>query len=617
MDLALMIKVTIALTVGLCATAAARRARASVRHVILAATFASVLAIPAVPSLLPDVEVAVPSARAAITAVVPEVSVRATATHTSERARTALSPASRIPVATWLTLIWAAGAITLTALLALALLKLRNLRRTAIPWEQGQAALDLTARDSGVKTPVEVLRQDQIGAPVTWGVRRPVVLLPIDAPQWSELELRQAFLHELEHVHRRDWIIQVMARAVCAIYWFHPLMWIAWRQLCLECERACDDAVLGRSDGTEYAQQLVSLAQRVSEASAIPMLSMAGRSDLSIRVRALLDTTVGRGRAGRRTLLGASLLAVAIVLALSPLRAAQPTVASGTGAGAAKSMAAATLFDSATEAVERKAESLQDTVVDTLRGRQGRRFSRDRVEGLIEAAGQGDARQVESLLSAGMDVNTVLDGDGTPLIAAAASGQLEMVRLLIARGADVNLAVHGDGNPLIVAAHSGNRPVVRYLLDHGANVDAMVDGDGSPLIAAAARGDLEMVTELVTRGADVNLAVSGDGNPLIAASAAGADAVVRYLADRGADIEAMVPGDENPLITAAGQGRLDTVRLLIERGANVNAGIWVDTTFEVNNTYKTVREYRSPLSMATKHGHRAIVDFLRANGAVN
>jgi ankyrin repeat protein/beta-lactamase regulating signal transducer with metallopeptidase domain len=614
MDLVLIIKVTIALTVGLSITAAARRARASVRHLILATTFAAVLAIPVVPSLLPDVEVAVPSAHAAITAVVPDVSLRETATRIANRVTTTPA-ASGMPVATWLKLIWAVGAMTLTGLLASALLKLRRLRRTALPWEQGQAALDRIARDSGIDIPVEVLRQDQIGAPVTWGVRRPVVLLPADAPRWDERDLRQAFLHELEHVHRRDWIVQVAARAICALYWFHPLVWIAWRQLCLDCERACDDAVLRRADGTEYAQQLVLLAQRVSGASAIPMLSMAGRSDLSIRVRALLDTTIGRGRAGRRALLGASVLAAAIVLALSPLRAAQPTTSVEPGADVAKVMAAAAFLDSATDAIEMKAESLQDTIVDTLRGRQGRRFSRDRAEGLIEAAGQGDVREVESLLNAGMDVNTVLDGDGTPLIAAAGRGELEMVRWLIAHGADVNLAVHGDGNPLIVAADSGSRSVVRYLLDHGANVDATVDGDGSPLIAAARRGDLEMVAELITRGADINLAVKGDGNPLIAASATGADAIVRYLLDRGADIEAIVPGDENPLITAAAQGHLDIVRLLIGRGANVNAGVWVDTTYEVNNTYKTVREYRSPLSMATKHGHRAVVDFLRANGA--
>jgi beta-lactamase regulating signal transducer with metallopeptidase domain len=41
------------------------------------------------------------------------------------------------------------------------------------------------------------------------------------------------------------------------VYWFHPLVWMAWRQLALEAERSCDDAVLRRSEGTVYADQLV------------------------------------------------------------------------------------------------------------------------------------------------------------------------------------------------------------------------------------------------------------------------------------------------------------------------------------------------------------------------
>ena len=634
MDLALIVKITIVLLAGLSAAAAARRARASVRHVILATTFAAVVALPAVPSVLPALEIAVPPASAAISAVVPAVvPARAPAgvPDTATRPPASVTPPSSALASPWvafssvppvpvaLALIWVGGSLLLAGSLVRALFNLRRLRRTGIPWDSGQAALDTIARESGISKPIEVLRHDAIGAPVTWGVLRSVVLLPADAPQWDECELRQAFLHELEHIHRRDWIVQVVARAVCAVYWFHPLVWIAWRRLCLESERACDDAVLRRMDGAEYAQQLVSLAQRVSLASAVPMLSMAGRSDLSVRVRALLDTTISRGRAGRRTLLGASVLAAAIVLALSPLRAAQPTrVLTVNDVNTTSAlMRVATLVDTATDGIEMSAESLQDTVVDTLRGRPGGRFSRERAEGFIASAGQGDIQQVESLLSAGMDVNTVVRGDGTPLIAAARSGQLGMVKLLIARGADVDLPVDGDGNPLIMAARAGRETIVRYLLDQGANANPVVEGDGTPLIAAAQNGDIDIARLLIARGADVNLAANGDGSPLIAAAGHGNLDIVELLLDHGADIEAIVPGDENALINAAASGHLAIVRLLVGRGANVNAGVWADSTYQVGRRYETVREYRSPLSMATKRGHRAVVDFLRANGAVD
>jgi len=48
-------------------------------------------------------------------------------------------------------------------------------------------------------------------------------LLPADAREWSELDVRRAFVHELEHIRRGDWTVHILARAVCALYWFHPL----------------------------------------------------------------------------------------------------------------------------------------------------------------------------------------------------------------------------------------------------------------------------------------------------------------------------------------------------------------------------------------------------------
>ena len=94
--------------------------------------------------------------------------------------------------------------------------------------------------------PVELLVHEDIAAPLTCGFSRPCILLPSEAQQWNDSDLRRALVHELEHVRRRDWVIQLAARAACALYWFHPLAWVAWRRLCLEAERACDDAVLQR-----------------------------------------------------------------------------------------------------------------------------------------------------------------------------------------------------------------------------------------------------------------------------------------------------------------------------------------------------------------------------------
>src|SRR6185295_17641586 len=104
----------------------------------------------------------------------------------------------------------------------------------------------------------------------------------------SDADLTRAIAHELEHIRRADWLTQFVARVVCAAYWFHPLMWIVRRQLVLEAERASDDAVLRYTEASEYADQLVDLARRLSVGHQ-PLLAMANRNDLSARVHAVLD----------------------------------------------------------------------------------------------------------------------------------------------------------------------------------------------------------------------------------------------------------------------------------------------------------------------------------------
>jgi uncharacterized protein (TIGR03435 family) len=168
---------------------------------------------------------------------------------------------------------------------------------------------------------VEVLLHEHFPAPATCGWRRPTIILPVDASRWSDAELRRALLHELEHVRRGDWVVHLAARAACAAFWFHPLVWIAFHRLRLEAERACDDAVLRVSDRTAYAQQLVTLARRHTTPSALPVLSMVDRSDLSARITALLDDTQGRGRLGLTRALAVVVSAGLLMAGVAPLRA--------------------------------------------------------------------------------------------------------------------------------------------------------------------------------------------------------------------------------------------------------------------------------------------------------
>src|SRR5262249_48750866 len=128
---------------------------------------------------------------------------------------------------------WLAGIVMVATPVLAGLRQMRWLRRTALPWAQGQNIPGGRADMSDVRR-VAVLLHESIAGPVTCGVRRAVVVLPMDAEAWSRADLDRALVHELEHVRRHDWLTQCLARVLCACYWFHPLVWITRRQLALE-----------------------------------------------------------------------------------------------------------------------------------------------------------------------------------------------------------------------------------------------------------------------------------------------------------------------------------------------------------------------------------------------
>ena len=160
------------------------------------------------------------------------------------------------------------------------------------------------------------------------------------------------------------------------------------------------------------------------------------------------------------------------------------------------------------------------------------------------------------------------------------------------------------GRPLFEAVRERDAAAVRELIALGADVNVVLPGDGSPLIEAARTGQAEIVQALLAAGADPRVTVRGDGDPLIQASLLGRLDIVRALVEHGASVESFVPGDETPLINASRGGDLATVTYLVERGADVNRAV------EGNPG-----EMRSPLGMARKNGHTAVVDYLKSRGA--
>jgi TonB family protein len=324
--LSTLLKATLVMALGLCVAALAGRQRAAFRHALLAGTFGVLLALPLVSALAPPIGIVVPGSPLRNSAKPIAASGRTAALAAAQkRGIPADSHSARWSIADLLAALWIAGIAVFLLPAAAGLRQVLRLRRSGLPWRPGQSVADGLALRR-----VDVLLSEELAGPMTCGIARPAIVLPVDAPNWESGDLNRAIVHELEHVARRDWPIHCVARAICAVYWFHPLVWMAWRRLELEAERACDDAVLERSEPTAYADQLVAIAQRLSAAAKFPLTAMASRADLASRVNAVLDGRQRRGRAGALCVTVATVAAAALVVTVSPLRmVAAPQPASG------------------------------------------------------------------------------------------------------------------------------------------------------------------------------------------------------------------------------------------------------------------------------------------------
>jgi TonB family protein len=169
----------------------------------------------------------------------------------------------------------------------------------------------------GVKAHVRILETRHPALLVTWGLFRPVILVPQGASAWSDERLRVVLAHEMAHLARRDWLVQLIAECLRAVYWFNPLFWLACSRLRSESEHAADDRVLGLGVGnTSYASHLVDLARSFSVHGPtwLPAPSMARPSTLERRVVAMLNARLNRQPMSPRWRAAAALFAIAVAV---------------------------------------------------------------------------------------------------------------------------------------------------------------------------------------------------------------------------------------------------------------------------------------------------------------
>lgn len=139
-----------------------------------------------------------------------------------------------------LTDIWFVGAVSMLLYLLISYLKLRRQVATATKLEGN------------------IWQSENVASPFILGVFRPGIYLPYDI---SEENFRNVIAHERAHIRRGDHFIKPAAFLLLAVYWFNPLIWLAYALLCRDIELACDERVIRTMDEDErrsYSGSLLS-----------------------------------------------------------------------------------------------------------------------------------------------------------------------------------------------------------------------------------------------------------------------------------------------------------------------------------------------------------------------
>ena len=167
--------------------------------------------------------------------------------------------------------------------------RLQACRRRAISF----APESLRGLASGLGAQAEVRLSPDVVVPATFGLRRPLVLLPAHVQEMEPDRQRAIVAHELIHVRRRDWPSAVAEEALAAVLWFHPAVHFLLGRIRLAREQCVDAAVVETLGGrAAYLESLLEVARRHLRAAPVPAALFLGEHHLTERVELLLKEVV-------------------------------------------------------------------------------------------------------------------------------------------------------------------------------------------------------------------------------------------------------------------------------------------------------------------------------------
>lgn len=203
-----------------------------------------------------------------------------------------LSVSSKTPSITGYLLfgIWIAGILAMLLLVIKSALRLHTLAKSALPLQNREARrlYQHCLEEMGIYRDIPIYSTAFLKSPIIVGLLKPRIYLPIHLisdyslshsthsegvcitgypNRCSESDMRYILLHELQHYKHHDAIGSFLMNLAGVVYWFHPLVWYALREMRNDREIACDTSVLKmleEDDYEDYGNTLINFAEKVS-----------------------------------------------------------------------------------------------------------------------------------------------------------------------------------------------------------------------------------------------------------------------------------------------------------------------------------------------------------------
>lgn len=183
--------------------------------------------------------------------------------------------------------VWCAGMSACLLFFVTTYLRALFLFRTSLPVRK--AGVERWLLEHKKRRRISVRESDRVMTPLTYGIFRPVILLPKQTDWQNEEGLAYILLHEYVHICRMDTVTKLLAVSALCVHWFNPFVWVMYVLLNRDLELSCDEKVVRLSGGTQkaaYARVLIDMAARQS--GLMPLGSHFGQNVVEERIDAIM-----------------------------------------------------------------------------------------------------------------------------------------------------------------------------------------------------------------------------------------------------------------------------------------------------------------------------------------